>query len=285
MGTRYLLIGLIFLANQIYASSCCGAAGSSSLLIVGDNLFEMTASSSFKDNLGETNNNGKSKFNTKSVKDYSYLQKIEIKTLISEKSQAGISLGFESKTMKKSGRHLKDQGMTDIGLSINNEVISDNSYSAYIPRTFMGLRFNIPLGKNLYNAKKDLNIDVRGNGYYQIGASFVLIKNGYQLNFLPTFTPKQNNTPFFASYSIGTQKSFNHNQWDYGLGLKWNYVQRKAGLSKSIQYFDNNFFINYSYNTNVIVGINYNDNTLLGTSRNSNLAREIGINLTWQNPI
>lgn len=286
MGTRHLLIILFFIFfEKSYASSCCGAGGSSSQLIVGDNLFEATLTSTLKNNIGETYDDGKSKFNNESVKDYSYLQKIEYKKLLSEKYQGGIGIGFESKKMQKSGKKASDQGLTDLSLSLNYELVSDNSYSEYLPRSFIGLRFNYPFGNNLYNAKKDLNIDVRGNGYRQFGTTLVLIKDKYQLSFLPTYTPKQGNTPNFMSYSIGIQKSLNSNDWDYGLGLKWNYVERKKNISKSIQNFDNNFFINYTLNTNTILGLAYNDNSLLGKSRNSNLAREFSFNLTWQNPL
>lgn len=286
MGKRYLSIILFFsLVGKIYASSCCGASGSSSQLIIGDNSFEATLTSTLKNNVGETYDDGQSKFNNKSVKDYSYLQKLEFKKMLSEKFQSGIGIGFESKKMQKTGKSESDQGLTDLSASFNYELISDNIYSSYIPRTFLGLRLNYPFGKNLYNAKKDLNIDVRGNGYRQIGTTLVLLKDRYQINFLPTYTPKQGNTPNFMSYSLGGQKSFNHNDWDFGFGLKWNYIENKKELSRSIQNFENSFFINYTLNPNTILGIAYNDNTLIGKSRNSNLARDLSFNLTWQNPL
>lgn len=286
MGTRYLsLIFFFVFTGEIHASSCCGAGGSSSQLIVGDNLFEATLSSVYKNNVGETYDNGTSKFYNNDVKDTSYLQRLEIKRILSERFQGGVGIGFESKKLQKSGKNISDQGLTDLSASINYELISENIYSEYIPRTFLGLRFNYPFGNNLYNAKKDLNIDVRGNGYRQIGATFVAIKNRYQLSFLPTYTPKQKNTPPFMNYSWNIQKSFNFHDWDYGLGLKWNYTENKKGLSRSIQNFDNLFFVNYTLNINTLIGFTYNDNTILGTSRNSNLAREFGLNLTWQNPL
>ncbi len=282
MDNRYSFkLILLFFVSKSYASSCCGGGGSSHKLIIADNKRELAFSQSFKDNLGETNKDGAASFNPRKIKDQSFTQTIEYKELITDRSQIGFSFFYQEKNLYKTGVTAKKSGPGDLSFSYNYEMLPERFYSAYMPRVFTGVRLNYPFGKNLYNSKEPLKVDVIGSGQKTIGATIVAVKNGWIGSLLPTFVPKNSATPHYWINTLGISKSTVFDAITLGGGANWNYTSNKRRLANKIQNWDAIVFGNYQIFNQYNLGLNYTDNTLIGKSVNSPLSREIMFTLSY----
>lgn len=280
MGKRYLFIIIFFVTNSLHAASCCGGGGSSSLIIIADNLSELSIGSTFRNNIGESTSRGEGNFYPSSVKDHTYIHLLEYKSMFSEKWQTGHSLNFIQKDLSKNGKSASFNHLGDYSFALNYETVSNYSYTLW-PRIFLGLRFNIPFGNNLYHSSKDLNADVVGNGYYQFGPSLILAKDGYLFSLLPTYSPAQDGIPHFFLISLSLSKSYVFDEWSVAPLTRWNFTSNKENLAKKIQNWDLGITFSYLFNTLYSLDIGYTDNTLLGKSINAPLAREVVVKINW----
>ena len=280
MGKRYLFVILFFVMNSLQAASCCGGGGSSSLLIIADNISELSLSSSYRNNIGESSSHGEGNFYQNNIKDYTYVHLLEYKTMLNERWQTGHSISFIQKDLKKTGQSASFSHLGDYNLAFNYEAVSNYSYTSW-PRIFLGFRSNIPFGNNLYHSKKPLNADVVGNGYYQFGPSFIFAKDGTMFSFLPTYSPAQEGVPYFYLLNISLSKSLSFDQWNFSPLVRWNFTSDKKYLAKKIQNWDLGMTISYLINSRYSIDLGYTDNTLLGKSINAPLAREIMFKINW----
>lgn len=280
MGKRYLFIILFILIKPLFAASCCGGGGSSSLIIIADNLSELSLSSAFRNNVGESTSSGEGNFYQDGVKDHTYIHLLEYKTMLGERWQMGHSLSFIQKTLVKSGQSANYNHLGDYNLALNYEAVSNYSYTSW-PRVFLGFRTNIPLGNNLYQSEKALNADVVGNGYYQFGPSFILAKDGTLFSLLPTYSPAQDGVPNFYLLNISLSKSFTFDQWNIAPLIRWNFTSEKKQLAKKIQNWDLGITLSYLFDSRYSIDLGYTDNTLLGKSINAPLAREVMLKINW----
>lgn len=289
-------IFLFLISLNSYASSCCGGGSSSSLIIVGDKKSELAIGLSRKSDFGQTDINANAHYNNKSNRDYSYNLNTQFAYQISDYSQIATKFSLIYKDLKKSKFKKQNFGFGDFEFQYSYEFLPEFGHSLIKPRGFIYTKIIIPSSKNMFNSNQTLKEDVRGFGYYgmTLGHFYTKKLNSLNLKFAMEWTHY-----FGVSHNQMKQKGFEKITMPLGLSYDLSKLPTTIGLTQTFnyqtikkitgrihsnshqeQYWEMNFYANYSPNSLDMYTISYSDSSLIGKSINSPLYRSFGINYT-----
>lgn len=285
MAKIYSAIILLLLSNLTHAASCCGGGQSASSVMIADHLQEWTASTSFRSDLGQTNNDGQALMDADQNEDQTFSSALEYKKLMSERSQANIALSYIQKNAKRLGKNETNTGLGDLSLGSFYELLTNYNYTPLSPRIFTGIKLIVPFGKNNFSSKKELRTDVRGNGFYKIDLPIVAVINTWKFSASPQYLPDQKNLS--STYAFATAGTYTYSitdEIDVSGTLQWSYLAKKTYLTQSLvagQYWEVSLSPSWMITERHSLNLNYSDSTLIGKSRNSALYRSVALGMTW----
>ncbi|MBY0416409.1 MAG: hypothetical protein K2Q18_19695 [Bdellovibrionales bacterium] len=280
----YTAIGLI-LSTNLYAASCCGGGQSAASVMIADHLHEWTFSSLFRDDIGQTNNDGKALIEADGNTDQTATLALEYKRLFGSRFQANMSFNYIQKKSERVGKAESSSGLGDVAIGGFYEALTNYNYSSWTPRLFTGIKVILPFGENNFNSKKVLRTDIRGTGFYKIDVPIVAVKEEWKLSATPQYFPTQKNLA--ATYAFTTAGSYSHSfnsVLDLTGTLQWSYLAKKSFQGQNLiagQYWELSLSPSWMIENNKALNLTYNDSTLIGKSRNSALYRSIALGMTW----
>ena len=296
MNKLITTIFFIFINFKVMAGSCCGGGSSSSLILVGDNQQEYSLGLTYRDDLGQTDNDGWAAFHNDKTVDQQTNFNFQYQRLVTDHFQAAIKSSLVQKDITKQNRHETTSGMGDIDLQATYEFLPEYTYSAIKPRGFTYLKLTMPTSKSLYNSDSPLYSDVRGTGLYSLSAGVFFIKH------ISAFTVKSAiegqhffgkgfSTTTVEDYNkliipLGLSYAFDPAPISIGTGATWSYQTKKtftgsiSGMADKEYFWELNFFSNWIIDRESTLGISYSDSTLVGKNINSSLYRTVGLTYT-----
>ena len=296
---KYAIVFLFLILNSsdAFSSSCCGGGSSSSLIITGDNKAEMSLGYSFRSDIGQTNQDGWSTFNSDQIKDQKQSINVQGQYQLSESWQIALKLSFIEKELKKSGISENNTGLGDVDLQTSYEYLPEYTYREYKPRGFLYSKISIPMSKNLYDSESNIFADVRGSGLYSLSVGNFLLKKINSFTFKLTtewthlFGEKYSTFKLhdYEKFTLPLGLSYGAEDSDFSFGVTDTFsYQTNKKLSGSInskssqEYFwEMSFFVNYGPNRDELWSLSYSDSTLQGKNVNSPLYRSVGLNYTY----
>jgi hypothetical protein len=287
MAKIYSSLILLLFSNLTYAASCCGGGQSASSVMVADHLQEWTISTNYRDDLGQTNNEGQALMDGDQNKDQTFTSAIEYKKLITERSQANISVSYIQKEAKRLGKNETNSGFGDFALGSFYEALTNYSYIPLAPRIFTGIKVIIPFGENNFSSKEELRTDIRGTGFYKVDLPIVGVLDAWKFSISPQYLPSQKNLSSTYAFAFATAASYTYSvneEIDISGTLQWSYLAKKTYQAQSLiagQYWEVSISPSWMFTKNNSLNLNYSDSTLLGISRNSALYRSISLGMTW----
>lgn len=286
--------------NTSYAASCCGGGSSSSLIMQGDNSQEYSLGLSYRNDLGQSDNDGFSSFNSSDITDRQGALNFQYQRQLSERFQGAFKSGLIQKDIVKQKRSEHKTGFADLEMQGTYEFLPEYTYSLLKPRGFIYSRFSIPLSRSLYDSNSPVFSDVRGSGLYSLSAGSFFVKHFSDLTLKLSlegqyyFGKEFNDSklkdyqkliiPIGISYALPMPVSI-------GGGASWSYQTAKkfSGMNHSnaqSEYFwELNAFINWEISREDTLGVNYADSTLLGKNINSALYRSLSLTWTASTPL
>lgn len=268
-----------------FAASCCGGGQSASSLILGDRLQEWTASTLYRSDLGQSNNDGKALFDGDNNRDQTLTYSLEYKKLFTDRFQSNISVNFIQKESKRLGKKESNSGFGDLGLGAFYEAFTNYNYSSWKPRAFIGIKLIAPFGENNFNSKKELRTDIRGTGFYKIDLPAVLVRDVWKFSLTPQYLPGQKNLD--STYAFATAGTYTHafnDAFDISATFQWSYLAKKTYKSQTLvagQYWEVSLSPAWTITPTTSLNLNYSDSTLIGINRNSALYRSVALGMTW----
>ena len=285
MAKIYSSLILFLFSNLTYAASCCGGGQSASSVMIADHLQEWTISTNFRDDLGQTNNEGLALMDGEENKDQTFTSAIEYKKLLSARTQGNVSVNYIQKEAKRLGKNETNGGFGDLALGSFYEALTNYNYIPLAPRIFTGIKIIIPFGENNFNSKKELRTDIRGTGFYKIDLPIVGVVNAWKFSISPQYLPDQKNLS--STYAFATAGTYTYSvteEIDISGTLQWSYLAKKKYQNQSLiagQYWEVSISPSWMLSKNNSLNLNYSDSTLLGISRNSALYRSVSLGMTW----
>lgn len=169
---KYLFTALIILSSSFsHAASCCGGGFSIPALILGDDHSQFTASASQSTTSDEVLSNGK--WLRRQDSNQAQTLKLEGATLLSDSLQAGVSVPLLN---KKATGNPDSTGTGDVSLYLGHESFAETSYSHWRPKGVTFVQLTLPTAPSVYDAPEAASTEVRGRGFYTLGAGVALVK-------------------------------------------------------------------------------------------------------------
>lgn len=294
---KYLiLLALLLFSSTLMASSCCGGGSSSSLIITGDNTREMNMGFSYRNDLGQTDNEGWASFHDGRTKDQQSAFNFQYQVILQDQFQLADKISMIDKNIRKQGRVENKSGLGDLELQASYEFLPEYTYSPIKPRGFIYSKVSIPNSKSLYDSHSVIFSDVRGSGLYSLSLgsfflkriSLLTLKSGLEVQRL---FGRKFSEGTLSDYNklivpLGATYSFDPLPFSWGVNSTWNYQTEKkfngfvASTSGKEYFWELSSFVNWTLNREETWGVSYADSTLLGKNINSPLYRSFAINYT-----
>ncbi len=251
---------------------------------------------SYRNDLGQTDNDGWASFHNDKTTDYQNALNLQYQNQLFDRFQLAAKSSFIQKVMNKQGRDESTYGLGDLDLQTTYEYLPEYTYSAYKPRGFVYGKVTIPNSKSLYDSRSVIFSDVRGSGLYavslgnlflkKIGAS--TLKGGVELQHLFGRNFNQGQLSDYNKVIVPLGYAYDLDPIPLAIGFNstWNYQTKKElrgdiTLVSAKEYFwETGAFVNWVVDRNQTWGLNYSDSTLVGKNINSPLYRSVGLTYT-----
>lgn len=289
----YLLFFLFH--TSTWAASCCGGGFSIPALILGDDKAQVTSTYSYSQVSDDVLDN--EKWLRRHDDNLTQTLKLEGALLISDESQVGLSLPLITKSAQNAQ---SAGGVGDLSLYFGHESFPEKSYSSWRPKGVTFLQLTLPTSPSIYDSSAMTSTDIRGRGFYSLGAGVALLKAWKVWDFNLSaeihraFSREVSNASYGGNIEVkpgwGTSQT---------LGAGWNYGDLRLGGSLAFLYEDpiqirgstnsdgspqKNFTLglsgSYMVNMESAVTVSYSDQSLIGAPVNSSLSKTI--NLSYQ---
>ncbi len=293
---KYFVLTLIALFQNIsFAASCCGGGFSIPGLILGDDKAQLTNTLSSSNVSDEVMSSGKWLQRQDDNRTHTY--KIEGAVLIKNSWQSGFSLPV---IQKKSAATPASSGAGDLSLYVGHESFPELQYSRWKPKGVTFLQLTLPTSPSIFDAEQGDSTNIRGKGFYTLGAGIALQKNWkvWDINFnteVHRSFARQITSPIYNG-SVELNPGWGLSQ-NWGLG--WNYRELRIGSFISFMYEDPievrgatnsrsafqrvytlGFSGSYMLTGESAMTLSYSDQALIGDPSNSSLSKTI--NLSYQ---
>ena len=291
----------MFKQHLAFSASCCGGGSSSSVIITGDNQQELSLGYSYRNDIGQTDNQALASLNDNSIKDHQFLYSLQFARMLFDRFQTSIKMGVTSKELDKQHRIEKKSGLQDIELQSTYEFMPEYTYSKYKPRGFGYLKLSVPMSKSLYDSESQLFSDVRGSGLYSLAPglfflkkiSALSLKSGfeYQYYFGKRFSDSTLSDYYKLVIPFGASYVLDQHPVVLSITSTWNYQTSKnlvgfiQSESPSEYFWDLNLSSTYRLSDAAGISLSYSDSSLIGKSVNSPLYRIIGLSYNYGWPL
>ncbi|MGE9744102.1 serine protease spb1 [Bdellovibrio bacteriovorus] len=290
-----LLAALLFLSGSpTLAASCCGGSFSFPALILGDDRAQITGTLSQSEITDDVLASGK--WIRRKDDNRAQMIKLEGAVLFSDSLQGGFSLPMHSKNSSTSNT---SSGLGDVSLYLGHETFPELTYSVWKPRGVTFLQMTAPTSPSIYDSALNAS-DIRGRGFYSLGAGLALIKawKVWDFNFSSEIHKSFARTASGEAYNgeatirpgWGTTQSLGlgWNRGDFRLGSSLAFLYEEpiaiSGSTSSNGHAQKNFTLSiagsYMINLESAVTVSYADQSLIGNPVNSSLSNTI--NLSYQ---
>ena len=294
----FLILFYFFVITHVaYSASCCGGGSSSSVIITGDNQQEFSFGYSYRNDIGQTDNQAVASLNDNSIQDHQFLYSLQIARMLFERFQTSLKIGVTTKDLDKQHRVEKKTGLQDIELQSAFEFMPEFTYSKFKPRGFSYLKLSVPMSKSLYDSKSQLFSDVRGSGLYSLApglfflkkVSALSLKSGveYQYYLGKIFSDSTLADYYKIVIPFGASFALDRSPVILSVTSTWNYQSAKD-LSGFIQskspneyFWDLNLSSTYRLSDAAGISLSYSDSSIIGKSVNSPLYRIIGLSYNY----
>ncbi len=264
---KYLFLFVLFIFSQwAQASSCCGGGSSSSMIITGDNRQEWNLGMSYRNDLGQTDNEGWATFHGEKIKDQQQSLSFQYNRLVLDQLQLAAKTSIIQKVMQKQGREETANGLGDLDIQASYEFLPEYTYSPIKPRGFVYSKLTIPNSQSLYDSNSAIFSDVRGTGLYSFSLGTFFIKKFSSSTFKfgaegqhffgKSFDQTQLNDYNKIILPLGYTYALDPIPLSIGMNSTWNYQTEKkiSGITNrtsSHEYFwELGTFVNWSVNRN-----------------------------------
>lgn len=288
---KYLIVITVFFTHSISsAASCCGGGFSIPSLILGDDKSQVTSTLSFAQISDDVLDS--KKWLKRSDENQTQTLKLDAATLISDRWQTGMSIPLITKNAKNAP---PSSGIGDISLYLGHETFAETSYSRWRPKGVSYLQITLPTSPSIYDSGSITSTDIRGRGFYSLGAGVALLKSWkiWDINFNTeihrAFSRRFNNTMYDGEVEVqpgwGLSQTWglgwNRGNARLGTGLTFLYEDpiRTSGATNSNSSMQKNITFNfqgsYMFNSESAITLSYADQTLLGEPINSSLSKTL----------
>lgn len=289
------LFNIIFLPHVVWAAACCGGGFASPSLISGDHKGQFTTTYSL---IEVTIDSVDSRGIWNKWKDHQKVHTLRIEGayLLSDRWQVGITIPVIQR------EKLQEQytGLGDVSLSLGYELITDWDYNPYKPKMIVFTQLITPTGKSKTESEVG-GLDSRGNGFWGLGAGFLMTKN---FNAWDTFATAEVHRSFNKNVksssfvgqaqpgvggSAGLGGGYNSKSWRLGASLVWFYEDpidmenqsSNINIAGAFERFTTAIAsVSYLVNDDWAMTFSYSDQTLFGSPINTSLGR--GVMLLFQ---
>ena len=296
-----LFFFVIFLPLSTYGASCCGGGSSSSAIITGDTQQELTLGYSYRNDIGQTDNNGLATLHNSSIIDQQFLYTFQLARMFFDRFQSSLKIGVTTKEIDKQKRAEKNSGLQDIEVQSSYEFMPEYTYSPIKPRGFSYLKFAIPMSKSLYDSTSPVFSDVRGTGQFSVAPGLFFIKKltalslksgvEYQYYLGKQYSEFKLDDYYKFIVPFGISYPFSLYPVTLSATSTWNYQSPKK-LNGSIQsrsaseyFWDLNISTSLHLANLTSFTLAYSDSTLIGKNINSPLYRIIGLSYNYGWPL
>lgn len=293
MKTLLLLI-FLFNSSLSWAASCCGGSFSFPALILGDDKAQVTGTFSHSEITDDVLASGK--WIRRKDNNQAQMLKLEGAVLLSDRLQSGFTIPLHT---KQSNAATTSTGLGDVSLYLGHETFPELSYSVWKPRGVTFLQLTLPTGPSIYD-DTDQASDIRGRGFYSLGAGLALIKTWkvWDFNFSSELHKSFSRSASGAAYNgdttvhpgwgLSNSVGAGWNRGDFRLGSSLAFLYEEAiniqGSTSSEGHEQRNFTLSvtgsYMLTPESAVTFSYADQSLIGSPVNSSLSNTI--NLSYQ---
>ncbi|NBT57714.1 hypothetical protein EBT16_02905 [bacterium] len=177
INRKLLFFALLFhLQNFSPAAPCCGGTANIPSLISGDDSSQFTATFSSGRTVAEAPVDGGVKYRKDNDRESSQTLRLDGAMLLSDRTQASISLPFIRKSRSRGNTSSDSMGLGDVGLNLGYEALPEWSYNSWQPRALCFVSATLPTGRSLYDAKELYNVDSRGRGFWTLSSGVLFLK-------------------------------------------------------------------------------------------------------------
>lgn len=288
---RALLIFSIFISISAHAASCCGGGASNTVIITNNDQTQVTTSMTFSSVHAEARSDGKwQKLDGDKTKE---TFTIEGSTLLSDRTQGGLSIPLQKNSYESSGQTFDGSGVGDIKLSAAYEAVTNWDYSKYRPKVYVYSQLQVPSGKSIYETQNIQAIDSTGTGLWGLSMGSMALKTFKKWDAIGIVSVQKLFSNEFDGVHIEPG-----NVYQVSLGVGYNYKDLRIGINNlaylqdsgntsgtvdskiSIErYISSTLVVSYLVEEDLSVTASYMDQTLLGKPVNTQLSRAIFVSL------
>lgn len=293
---KKVIVFLIFLTpSSLWAASCCGGGFSIPALILGDDKAQTTSSISSGKVTDDTLSNGK--WMRRQDGNLAQTLKLEGAARFAEEWQGGLSLPFIAKTAQNSET---TSGVGDVSAYLGHESFPEKGYSRWKPKGVSFIQVTLPTSPSVYDALSATSTEIRGRGFYSLGAGIALLKSWtvWDANFntevhhsLPrhlSSTVYGGDVEVRPGWGFSQTWGLGWNRGDFRLGCSLSFLHEDPihiqGTTEATSSLQRNFTLgfagSYMLTPESALTASYSDQTLFGTPINSSLSKTI--NLSYQ---
>lgn len=289
-----------FIPAQAWSAACCGGSSALPSLITGDDKALISASIARSRIDTDVYTNGI--WQKRKLDDESDLYKIDVAHIISDRTQAGLSLPIQARR-KEGDQGGKSSGLADVSTQFAYEYLPDWDYNPYRPKGIGFISLTLPTGKSIDESTDGLGLDSRGRGFWALGVGTILTKswvsgeNGFDVNSVlevhRALAKHTQNSLTSGTLRPGTGgtisvgSGYNIHNIRVGANLSWFYEDPVTFDTDSSNYMDSSGAVqrfatgslssSYLFTDNWSATLTYADQTLFGDPTNTTLAKSLSL--------
>ncbi len=290
-----ILVALLS-STKVFAAACCGGGLTLPALIVGDEDAKFSVAISHTQILNDVGPDGI--WYSRDRTELNETLRLDAAKIFSDRWQAGASLPV----VRRSLAEQSSAGFGDLGMVLGYEVLPDWDYNPWRPHGTAFLDLVAPTGVSNDTSSAPFTLDVRGRGYWSLGAGTVLTKIFGRFDTLASLevhhsfvrtveldggTRATLHPGYGGALTFGS--GYNDKKWRLGAALSWLYEDPIAtvdalsgGSSSSLSDAGNaqrvataSLSYNYLFEKDYSLSLAVADQTLFGSPANTSLGRSI----------
>ncbi len=274
-----ILIALLFAANQVGASACCGGGFAAPALIAGDDKAIFTGSYLYSQISDDVYADGL--WSKRDFRESLESFRLDGAHIFRDRWQGGLSLPI----IRRARQGEVSTGLGDIALTLGHEYLADWDYSPWRPKGLGYLQLTMPTGRSVYAADSEYQLDARGRGFWALGLGTLLTKIKGRWDFFSNMDlhhsfRRKNLKPGWGG-NIGLGAGYNWTRVRTGASLVWTFedpVQVTGVISSPgsrERYATASLNASYLYSDDWAGTLTYSDQTWFGDPVNARLGQSV----------
>ena len=162
----------------MFAAACCGGGLSLPGLVTGDDRGQLSLSLAASDVSAEALPGGERIARGLGDREWRQSVRLDAAWLLTDRWQAGIAVPVVRRSRSRAGGSADSAGLGDVAATVAYEALPEWSYSSWRPRALVFLQASLPTGISPYESVAQYRVDVRGTGFFSLGAGAAVMKSG-----------------------------------------------------------------------------------------------------------